>query len=234
MSLGNQVYGQLPNYAQSLGNIGTNIASETAGKLPADVVTQIAQNAAERGIATGSPGSNNSNAALLRALGLTSLNLTNMGESNLTSLLPHLPGAGIYQNPAFYPTSGQGYEAQVQNNLNAAAPDPAAAAEASLRAAGAGYGAGRGSGGGGLPPTPNDRPGASGPPAGVNIPGVTSPLYGGGGGALDIAQQVMRDHASTVNGGGNYDTEEDPFVSDESYGSQPASENYYPDFEEAA
>jgi hypothetical protein len=168
MGLGNQVYGQLPGYQQSLGNIGANIQSETAGQLPADVTEQITNEAAARGVASGT-GADEVNQNLLKTLGLTSLNLTQMGQQGLDQQLGLLPGAGLYQNPAYYPTTGQTYEAGVQNNLNAAAPDPFAAANAAIGAARAGYGAG-GGGTSMLPPTPNNGPTSS------VIPGV--PLGG--------------------------------------------------------
>lgn len=57
-----------------------NISSEFNGELPQDVVNQIAQRGAERGISTG-VGSANNGAAYLRALGLTSLDLTKQAQS---------------------------------------------------------------------------------------------------------------------------------------------------------
>lgn len=211
MGLGQQIYSQLPGYSQSLANIGANIGSETAGQLPADVVTQIEQNAAERGIATGSPGSPNANASLLRALGLTSLDLTRMGQQGFQSILPVLPGAGIYQNPAFYPSTAQTLEAGEQNALNAAAPDPGAAAAANLRAAGAGLGAGLGFGGGRNPgQLPGITSGAPLPPAlsatggtgaggggmfynGVLYPEGTSPTA-----SLDQISQLLQEYSGVV------------------------------------
>ena len=107
MGLGNEVYNQLPGYSSSVSNVGGNINAETGGQLPADVVRQIQQSAAERGIATGTSGSAANNASYLRDIGLNSLQLTNMGESNLNAELPNLPGAAISQNPGFYETPGQ-------------------------------------------------------------------------------------------------------------------------------
>lgn len=154
MALGNQVAAQLPGYAASLGNIGANIKSETAAQIPADVLQRLQQSAAERGVATGTAGSPNNDAAYLRALGLTSLDLTNMGQTNLLRQLPALPGYGISQNPGFYVTPQQQYEADLQRNIFAAAPDPYAAASASLGAARMGLGAG-GSGFGSGPTSPS-------------------------------------------------------------------------------
>jgi hypothetical protein len=82
--------------AQSSANIG----SELQGQLPADVLRLIQQQGAERGVATGSPGSPNSNAAYLQALGLTSLDLTQRGQQNLTGAYARNPAA-----PLFDPTT---------------------------------------------------------------------------------------------------------------------------------
>ncbi len=146
MLFGQRAASQLPGYSADVANIGSNITSETAGQLPADVIRALQQAGAERGIATGSPGSDNSNAAYLRALGLTSLDLTNMGQKNLTGFLPSLPGYELSQNPNFYVNPEQKYGRDLQSSVFSSAPDPLAAQEAALRAAGSGYGVGRGSG----------------------------------------------------------------------------------------
>jgi hypothetical protein len=139
------VYNQLPGYAGSLTNIGANIGSETAGELPDVVKRQLAQAAAERGIATGSPGSDNSNASYLQSVGLESLDLTGLGQQQFQSILPSLPGNAIAQNPLSYVTPGQNYEAGLQNSIFGSAPDPASAARASLGAVAGGFNQGRGS-----------------------------------------------------------------------------------------
>lgn len=161
IAAGNSVYNQLPQYNADIGDIGANINAETQGQLPADVLAQIQQQAAERGVATGSPGSPNNNAAYLRALGLTSLDLTNMGQQNLTSLLPSLPGASVANNPGFYLTPGEQYNAQLENSFLAAAPNPSAAAAANLSAVGSGFGAGMGAAGSRGLPLPTSVPAAT-------------------------------------------------------------------------
>ena len=98
------VYNQLPGYGTSMSNVGSNIASETAGQLPQDVVNQITQTAAERGITTGMAGSGSSNANLEQALGLNSLALTNTGQKNLEGILPTLPGNTVANSPSMYAT----------------------------------------------------------------------------------------------------------------------------------
>src|SRR5678815_1430978 len=79
----NQVRQGLPNYDALVAESSANILKEIQGDLPGDVINQILRKAAERGIITGTVGSENANAAMLRALGLTSLDLMQRGEQNL-------------------------------------------------------------------------------------------------------------------------------------------------------
>ena len=188
---GAAVYNQLPGYHADLANIGKNITDETAGKLPQDVIDFMSQQGAERGVAIGSPGSANANAELLGALGLSSLNLTNLGQQNLSSILPSLPGAAIANNPNFYVTPEQQYQSQLQQSIFAAAPNPYAAAMAKLAAGQQGLGTGMASqrpgGGGSTSPTKTTVPGAQdfGPYGPANPPGM------GGTGYLDQGNTAM-------------------------------------------
>lgn len=100
----------LPGYMTSMGNIGTNIASETAGQVPADVINQLKQQGAESNVSSGAA----SNASYLKALGLTSLGLQEQGEKDLTNILPSVPGFNISQNPEFQTSSNLAYEEQLQ------------------------------------------------------------------------------------------------------------------------
>lgn len=56
------------------------VESQLRGQLPTDVINQIAQRAAERGVATGSPGGPGANAAYLAAIGRSSLDLVGQGQ----------------------------------------------------------------------------------------------------------------------------------------------------------
>lgn len=87
---------RIPNATGLEAESSANIGSELHGQLPADVLRQLQQQAAERGVATGSPGSPNSNAAYLRALGLTSLDLTGRGQADLSAALARNPAAPIF------------------------------------------------------------------------------------------------------------------------------------------
>lgn len=154
---GNLVNAQLPGYNADLSSIGGNIQSETAGVIPDDVKRQLTQHAAERGIATGTAGSPNNDAALLRALGLTSLDLTKMGTQQWQSVLQSLPGARISQDASFYPSSAGATDVNSSNAIYRSAPDPRAASRAAIGATNAGIATGRGSvpqyQGGGVPQT---------------------------------------------------------------------------------
>lgn len=78
-----------------------NIATELAGQPSASTIRLLQQQAAERGAATGVGGdSPNATAAYLQALGLTSEQLQEQGQRDLTSAEGRNPGA-----PIFDPTS---------------------------------------------------------------------------------------------------------------------------------
>jgi len=79
-----QYTGRVPGYTDMAQQSSANIASALLGEVPQDVLTQLAQGAAERGIMRGIPGSQASNADYLRGLGLTSLGLQKYGEEALT------------------------------------------------------------------------------------------------------------------------------------------------------
>ena len=162
IAAGQEVNSQLPGYTGDLATIGQNINADLTGTVSPDTMNELQQGAAEQGISTGGA----TGAAYLKALGLTSLGLEQTGQQDLQSILSSLPGAAISQNPEFQVSSGQAYDAGVQNSLWASAPNPSAAAAAGLAATGAGFGVGSGSGGAPLPPTPtlNSLTGSSGAP----------------------------------------------------------------------
>ena len=71
------------------------IGQQLAGQVPQDVLNILAQQAAERGVSTGLAGAPASNAAYLRALGLTSLGQIQAGQEALTAALGRNPPAPI-------------------------------------------------------------------------------------------------------------------------------------------
>lgn len=87
---------RIPN-ASGLENLSSgNIGNALSGIVPGDIAQKLQQQAAERGIATGMGNSPNANSAYLRALGLTSLDMTNKGQEWLGAAYARNPGAPIY------------------------------------------------------------------------------------------------------------------------------------------
>jgi len=74
----------LPLYGSMNLQSSRNILDRLRGVVPQDVVNQVQQRAAERGIATGMGSGANTNSAFLRALGLTSLGLQQGAEQEFT------------------------------------------------------------------------------------------------------------------------------------------------------
>lgn len=136
----------LPNYQQSNQVLGGNILSKLQGQVPQDVLNQIGQFGAERGVATGSIGSPNSNAAMLRALGLTSLDLQNQGAQQFSQAIAQTPQGAQFNPYSFLVSPQQQQEAQYQANLLNAAPVPSSAQYAGLNALQSGRQAGYGGG----------------------------------------------------------------------------------------
>lgn len=139
----------LPGYQGMVDQSSRNILQNLQGQVSGDVINEILQGAAERGISTGQgPAGPNSNAAYLRALGLTSLGLQQTGEKQLTEAIGRTPTVAPMDISKFLVTPDEQQQAQAAANLYASAPNPAAAAAARNAAAMAGLNAGRSSVGG--------------------------------------------------------------------------------------
>lgn len=95
----NQYVSNLPNYANMVGARTENIGQQLKGQLPQDVINQISQQAAERGVGNGMTGGPNTNSAYLRALGLNSLQMQQQGNQNLSAAINDTPVAPLF-NPA--------------------------------------------------------------------------------------------------------------------------------------
>lgn len=128
----NQLKLNMPNYEGLIGQRSKLIGEELAGQVPQDVVDLLIQQAAERGIATGSPVSPNSNAAYLRALGLTSLDLTKRGTADLSTAVHDTPTAPLSNPTQMFITPDAIQEAQMAANLYASAPRPGDAAREAM------------------------------------------------------------------------------------------------------
>ncbi len=89
----------LPGYQQNVAQRGANTYDMLRGEIPGDAVNLIAQQSAERGIGSGVAGSPNSSTALLRALGLTSLDMMGRGSQELSQSIADTPQPELF-NPA--------------------------------------------------------------------------------------------------------------------------------------
>ena len=87
----------------------SNIGQELQGQLPADVMNQLAQQAAEAGI-----GGSSSPAAYLKALGLTSLSQESQGQTDLTAATARNPGAQPFDASSMLLTPAQAGQMNLQ------------------------------------------------------------------------------------------------------------------------
>lgn len=92
----------LPNYANMVGQRTENIGQQLEGELPQDVLNQIMQQGAERGIMTGASGSPNANSAMLSALGLNSLQMQQQGSAGLTQAIADTPVPELWNPMSLY------------------------------------------------------------------------------------------------------------------------------------
>lgn len=232
IATGNLAFGQLPGYQQSLANVGGNIQALTAGQVPQDVQNRIATAAAERGVATGSPGSPNANASYLQSLGLTSLGLEQQGQQALNAQTAALPGAAISQNPNFYVSPEQQYNAALQGSIFAAAPDPAAAARAGMSAAAAGLGAGMGASQPLFPPslptiTPANSSTATEMATGSGVDTGWNPALNTAAMSQSAVDQILQQYSPVTDGSTTQSVDQSTF-----YGGIPGMEDFYPPEEE--
>lgn len=121
----------IPNYANLTAQESGIVGSEMAGNLPQDVVNQLTQRAAERGIGTGID-SPNANAALLAALGLNSLQLQQQGFGDFGQMITQAPKAPLFNIQSQFTTPQDIQAADWMRNEIAAAPDPEAAAQLAI------------------------------------------------------------------------------------------------------
>jgi len=170
----NQLQQFLPNYASLVGQASGTTSQELSGQLPSDVVSEILQGAAERGIVTG--GGANANAAYLRALGLNSLQMQQQGQSNLSTLIGEAPRAPLFDVGQMLVTPEQQQQAAVAKAIYGSAPPPGAADAANLKAALSGINAGRGPGAPGATASPGTAFGMDMPQQeGTVVGGATNP-----------------------------------------------------------
>lgn len=125
----------IPNYSALTAQASNVAGQELNGQVPQDVISQLLQQAAERGIMTGGAGSPNTNAAYLRALGLTSIGQQQTGMGNLNQIVQDAPKAPLMDANNLLVTADQEQQANAARELYDSAPVPAAAAAAAKSAA---------------------------------------------------------------------------------------------------
>lgn len=198
------------------------IASELRGEVPQDVLAQLGREGAEGAVGTGTA----SQAAYLRALGLTSLQLQQTGQSNLSAALARNPAAPLYDPSTQLITPAQQAQldlSQQQQNLAAQrekAQEDLAAAQLSIQAqqnalrgrAGTSYNLG-GMGGGGT--------------STITEPGMV--VAGGtGGGGVGTIYQRPDGSLQQVNAFGQLVTIPSPVSASQAVADQTGYEYYLP------
>lgn len=118
----NQAAQQSANAARIPGGRGlenlssANIGNALAGQVDPSVLAQLGQRAAERGVATGSPTGPGSNAAYLRALGLTTMDLMNTGQNWLTQATNRNPAAPLFDPSSMFITPFQSAQLDLERD----------------------------------------------------------------------------------------------------------------------
>lgn len=169
----------LPDYDALTAQSSKNIGAGLRGVVPEDVLNQLQQGAAERGIGSGSYDDPNSDYAYLKALGLTSLGQQREAETQLTNAVRRTPTTALFDPSKMMVSPEDVQAANTAANKNAAAPDPALAAAEAERRALAGIEAGTTAGGGG---GGNAITAPGGGTTNTTTGTAFSPYSGGGGG----------------------------------------------------
>lgn len=134
----------LPGYQGMLGQAVQNTSQLQRGIIPSDVTNQLYQLGAERGTGRGfGTDSPNTNAALMRAFGLTSLGLQQQGQQQFGQLVGLTPQAQSFNPASFFVTPEQQQQAQAAQNLYGSALIPAYASSAAMNALRSGLGTGK-------------------------------------------------------------------------------------------
>lgn len=185
-----EIVKNLPGYHQMLGQDVANIYANLGGQVAPDVINLLQQQAAERGIATGMPGVGGvGNAAYLRALGLTSLQLQQLGNQQLTAAMARTPVQQRQTTTQAGTTTGTTQrDLGAERAVYAAAPNPKAAAEQAMANAIAGMKAGQelaGGGGVSIAPSPTK------PASALDLLGV------GGGAPAGLSPQTLAAQQAT-------------------------------------
>lgn len=136
-----QVLATIPNFDALMGKFSGNVEEGSRGVLPADVMGQLNQRAAEYGVATGSLGPA-ANSAAMRAMGLTSYGIQQDALKNMATLTGMVPKGVPFDPSSMMINPATAIELSWLANQLAAAPIPAAARQDELARQNAGLNAG--------------------------------------------------------------------------------------------
>lgn len=116
----------LPNYAGMIGQRSTNTTNMLQGNLPPDVIRQIQQRGAERGVSTGMTGGTNMSASWLQSLGLNTLGMQLQGSKELTQSITDTPVPEPWNPISLYLAQLEQEQAQGQDKYveNSYSPGP--------------------------------------------------------------------------------------------------------------
>lgn len=106
----------LPNYDGMIGQRSANTTNMLQGNLPPDVIRQIQQRGAERGVATGMTGGPNANASWLQALGLNTLGMQLQGSKELSQSIADTPEPEPWNPISLYLAELENEQAQKSAN----------------------------------------------------------------------------------------------------------------------
>lgn len=134
----------LPGYTANLLQESGNVGNLLAGRVSPETLANIQIAAAERGVNVGA-GSPNANAAMLRALGLTTEGLQAQGAQQFAQMIAQTPIGKQFDYQAFLNLPSEEQQWQYLANVLKSSPDPAAAqwlnAAMAMQGQRAGYGA---------------------------------------------------------------------------------------------
>lgn len=153
-----QLESALPGAGQARAMNMKNIQALLSGQIPSDVLSNIVNFGAERGIAAGTPGSPVNEAGIMKSIGLEGLGLEQLGASELLQAQSNAPVV----SPLPFPYYGVSSEQQAANDLLKAiygsAPIPQAAQDQMMRMLQAGMNRGYNMGYGAGPMYPTYNP----------------------------------------------------------------------------
>jgi hypothetical protein len=131
-----------PGYSGNMSKWASDISDLLSGKVSDSTKYSLQQAAAERGISTGTSGSQSSDSAYLRALGLTSEGLQQTGASELASMIGSSAKGSTLDMSQYLTSASDQQSAQQYANTIAASPSSTATSANAENAAQAGVAAG--------------------------------------------------------------------------------------------